>query len=157
MIRNPIQRLFRASVWHPDAVDTESFKYRNLTRVWLPLFDLISGGIGWLAFLYGSRLLNDMFPEWLVDIAGIAFLVASAVALVSVLFPRLYMAEIISKVAMLSLLGTYSFIVLKGFFFEGQVYSGFVALMLALPVIFPLARLQILGEEIKQRRVENEA
>lgn len=139
------------TVWDPDAIPSEEFKYRNLKRMWLPVFDAVVMLMGYLAFLHGSPILNRMFPGWLVDVSGIALLTASAVALVGVVTPRLYMMEIAAKVIMLSLLGTYSVIIWTSFF-QGEVQSGFVAAELMLPILFPLFRLQILGEEIKQRR-----
>lgn len=145
-----LQRVYRQTVWHPDAVPDAEFKYRNLRRVWLPLFDALSVGIGFLAVQYGSTLLNNMFPAFVVDMSGSIFTLAATLALVGVVFPRLFLAEIVGKVVMVSLLGTYSVIIWASFL-AGEVQSGFVAGMLMLPLILPFAVLQIRGEEIKQR------
>ena len=56
-----LQRVYRQTIWHPDAVEDDSFKYRNLRRIWLPLFDALSVWIGFLAVQYGSNTLNRMF------------------------------------------------------------------------------------------------
>ena len=145
-----LQRVYRQTIWHPDAVPDAEFKYRNLRRVWLPLFDALSVGIGFLAVQYGSTLLNNMFPAFVVDMAGSIFTLAATLALVGVVFPRLFLAEIVGKVVMVSLLGTYS-VIIGASFLAGEVQSGFVAGMLMLPLILPFAVLQIRGEEIKQR------
>ena len=146
----PIQRVYRQTIWHPDAIPDAEFKYRNLRRVWLPLFDALSVGIGFLAVQYGSTLLNNMFPVVVVDMAGSSFTLAATLALVGAVFPRLFLAEIVGKVVMVSLQGTYSVIIWASFL-AGEVQSGFVAGMLMLPLILPFAVLQIRGEEIKQR------
>jgi hypothetical protein len=112
--------------------------------------------MGWLGVLYGSRILNAMFDPWVVDSAGATFTIASALALIGVSFPKLFALEIASKVVMVSLLGTYS-VIIGVSFVAGEVQSGFVALMLAIPILLPLMRLQILGEEIKQRRTEGQS
>lgn len=154
-MKSILQRVYRQTIWHPDAIEDDSFKYRNLWRVWLPLFDVLSVWIGFLAVQYGSTSLNKMFPAVVVDVAGSIFTLAATLALVGVVFPRLFLAEIVGKVVMVSLLGTYSVIVWASFL-AGEVQSGFVAGMLMLPMILPFAVLQIRGEEIKQRKTEAE-
>ena len=149
-----LQRVYRQTIWHPDAVEDDAFKYRNLRRIWLPLFDALSIWIGFLAVQYGSLILNK-FPVIVVDVAGSIFTIAATLALVGVVFPRLFLAEIVGKVVMVSLLGTYSVIIWASFL-AGEVQSGFVAGMLMLPLILPFAVLQIRGEEIKQRKTEAE-
>ena len=146
-----LQRVYRQTIWHPDAVEDDSFKYRNLRRIWLPLFDALSVWIGVLAVQYGSNTLNRMFPEVVVNVVGSAFALAATLALVGVVIPRLFLAEIVGKVIMVSLLGTYSVLIWASFL-AGEVQSGFVAGMLMLPLILPFAVLQIRGEEIKQRK-----
>lgn len=148
--------LYERSIWHPTAIDPEEFKYRNLKRVWLPLFDLICIVIGVLAIVYGSLILNESYDPFMVDLMGHIFWITSLTALVSVSFPRLWLAEIFSKIIMMTLLGTYSLTIWISFF-QGSVSSGFVAAILVLPVLMPLFRLGVLAEEIKQRRVESEA
>ena len=149
-----LQRVYRQTIWHPDAVEDDSFKYRNLRRIWLPLFDALSIWIGFLSVQYGSPILNK-FPEIVVNAAGSIFTLAATLALVGVVFPRLFLAEIMGKVVLVSLLGTYSVIIWASFL-AGEVQSGFVAGLLMLPLIIPFAVLQIRGEEIKQRKTRAE-
>ena len=150
-----LQRVYHQTIWHPDAVPDAEFKYRNLRRVWLPLFDALSVGIGFLVVRYGSTLLNEMFPALVVDVAGSIFTLAATLARVGVVVPRLVLAEVVGKVVMVSLLGTYSVIIWASFL-AGAVQSGFVAGMLMLPLILQFAVLQIRGEEIKQRKTQAE-
>jgi len=151
-----VKWLYEQSVWHPDAIEPEDFKYRNQRRVYLPLFDVIGVIIGILAIAYGSTILNEAYDPALIDAVGFAFMGASIAALTGVAFPRLWLMEIISKIFMMTLLGTYSITIWISFF-QGQVFSGFVAAILVLPLITPLSRLDTLAEEIKQRRVVEEA
>lgn len=148
--------LYRHSIWHPQALDPEEFKYRHLKRVWLPLFDFLSVLVGALGLVYGSTLLNALFTRSVIEFFSGVFIVASVVAFLGVVFPALWLPEMAGKLLMLSLLGAYSLSVWIGFF-SGDVYSGFVAAVLVYPVLFPLFRLQVLGEEVKQRRVERDA
>lgn len=149
------QFLYKNSIWHPDAIAAEEFKYRNLKRLWLPLFDLLSILVGMFGVVYGSKILNELYPAMLVDGLGVTFIIAAFVALVGIAFPKLWIPEVAGKLVMLGLLGGYSTAIWVSFF-QGSVESGFVAAMLMYPVLFPLFRLDILGEEVKQRRVEVE-
>lgn len=150
-VRSLGRRLRQASIWGDGAVAPEEFKYRNLKRIWLPMFDVLSILIGVLGIAYGSTVLNSLYDPMLVDIAAGSFVVASGVALAGVLFPALWLPEILGKIVMVTLLGAYSISVWVSFF-HGEVQSGFVAAILMLPILLPLFRLQLLGEEIKQRR-----
>lgn len=143
----------RQSVWHPEALPVEEFKYRHLKRFWLPLFDVLCIIIAHLAYIFGSPLLHALYPQWVIDVVSVTFLFAASVALVGIAFPRLWIPEIIGKLVMLGLLGTYSATVWTSFF-RGEVQSGFVAAILVTPLLLPMFRLQLLGEEIKQRRDE---
>lgn len=149
-----LNALYRNSIWHPDALDPDDFKYRNLKRTWLPALDLLSILVGILAMVYGSSVLNEMYHRSFLTTVSAIFITASSVALVGVAFPRLWVPEAIGKLVMLGLLGGYSTAVWVAFF-QGNTGSGFVAAMLMYPLVFPLFRLQILGEEVKQRRATN--
>lgn len=150
-----LRSLYRNSIWNPDAIQPEEFKYRNLKRLWLPLFDLLSILVGMFGVVYGSKILNELYPTAVVDGLSVVFIIAASVALVGIAFPKLWIPEVAGKITMLGLLGGYSTAIWVSFF-HGSVESGFVAAMLMYPVLFPLFRLDILGEEVKQRRVEGE-
>lgn len=147
------QFLYKNSIWHPDAIQPEEFKFRNLKRLWLPLFDGLSILVGMLGVAYGSKILNELYPAALVDGLSLTFILAAFIALVGISFPKLWVPEVLGKLTMLGLLGGYSTAIWVSFF-HGSVESGFVAAMLMYPVLFPLFRLDILGEEVKQRRVQ---
>lgn len=150
-IKSLFDVLYRESIWHPEAIAEEEFKYRNLKRLWLPLFDLLSILVGLLGVAYGSKILNELYAGWFVDTMGIVFIASAVTALIGVSFPKLWKPEVVGKLIMLGLLGSYSTAIWVSFF-QGSVESGFVAAMLMYPILFPFFRLDILGEEVKQRR-----
>lgn len=143
------------SIWSETAIEPEDFKYRNLNRLWLPLFDVICVAIGFLAIFFGSTLLNESYDPHMVDAMGWVFVVASATALIGVAFPCLWLAEMVSKIFMMALLGTYSLTIWISFF-QGNTETGFVAAILILPILMPLFRLGVLAEEYKQRKADEE-
>lgn len=150
-LKDLARRIGNASIWAKDAIPPEEFKYRHIKRVWLVYFDLISVLIGVLAVAHGTRLLRELFPQATIDVFGTVFAVAAFVALLGVAFPRLWMPEIFGKVVMVGMLGAYS-AVLWFSYFTGASETGFVAAMILLPLATPFLRLQMLGEEIKQRK-----
>lgn len=142
--------LFRASIWHPEAIPPGEWKYRNLKRVWLPIYDAIAVVAGIVAALQGSPLLNRLFPDVLVDGLGYGLAVIAFVCLVGVAFPRLWAVEIIGKIILVSLVAAYATMIL--IFPATPTPNHFVVLMLAFSLPLPLFRLNLLGEEVKERR-----
>lgn len=100
-------RFKRLTVWHPINTDPKD-PYRHGPRFWYPGFDLIAVGLGVYAYFLGSPLLNRLFPVWFVDGLGIGLLAAALLALVGVVFPKLYMAELVGKLAIVFMLGGYA-------------------------------------------------
>ena len=143
-------RLWRASVWHPDAVPTEEWKYRNLKRVWLPIYDLVAIFAGIQAIIYGSSMLNRMFHPDLVDMLGAALTIAALISLLGVSFPRLWVIEIVGKITLVGLIAGYITTII--IFANPPGPSLFVVAMLAFGLPLALFGLTLLGEDIKERR-----
>lgn len=152
-LRELLSALKAASVWNSESLEPEDFKYRSLKRRWLPLFDAIGMVVGYLAMQYGSRILDDLYSPDFVDFVGITFLIASFIAGITVMFPSLWKVEAVAKIAMLALLGSYSATIWVSFF-TGQVQGGFIAAILMLPLVMPLFRLEMMGEERKERKAK---
>lgn len=150
-----LRALWRASIWHPDALPPDEWKYRSIKRVWLPLYDLIVIGAGLWATAFGSPLLHRLFDESVVDVAGIGLAIAGMVCLMGVIFPAFWAVELLGKLAVLFLLAIYGACVAV-FPTRPDPSAGFVVFILALGIIPPLIRLSILGEELKERRAEDE-
>lgn len=145
-----LRPLWRHSIWHPDAIPPDEWKYRSLKRVWIPLYDIIAVGAGLWAFLFGSPILHRLFAEGVVDFAGGVFAVAAMVCLAGVSFPHLWRVEIVGKVVLVALLGTYAVCVAL-FRSNPDPSAGFICFILILALPLPLFRLTLLGEEIKDR------
>lgn len=141
-------RLWRQSIWHPDAVPPEEWKYRWLKRIWLPAYDLLAIAAGIWAAVAGSPLLYTMFGSGgTVDALGIAFAIAATVCLAGVAFPALYKVEILGKVLLVGMLGAYAAAITLS-----DSDAWFVSYVVLMTLPLPLYRLNLLGEEIKERR-----
>ena len=145
-----MRRLWRASIWHPDALPPDEWKYRNLKRVWLPLYDVIAIFAGIQAVMYGSTILNRLFAPVMVDTLGLVMTLVATVCLAGVAFPRLWVVEIIGKVMLVGLVAGYVTTILL--FSENPGPNLFVVGMLTFGLPLAFFRLNLLGEEIKERR-----
>ena len=145
-----MRALWARSVWHPDAIPPEDWKYRHLLRLWLPVYDVIAIWSGVNAVVFGSALLNRLLDPVLVDLAGVLFTVAAVSALVGVSFPRLWRVEAAAKVLLVGLVAGYVTAILA--FSDTSEPNLFVVGMLGWGMPLALFRLHMLGEEIKERR-----
>lgn len=151
-----MRRLWRASIWHPDAMPPDEWKYRSLKRLWLPVYDLLAIGAGIWAALFGSPVLHELFDGPVIDAMGILLTAVATVCLLGVIFPPLWRWEICGKVLLVALLGAYAAAVVL-FRTNPDPGSGFVAFVIVLSLPLPIFRLTLLGEEIKERRDEEDA
>lgn len=101
------ERLKRATIWHPLNTDPTD-DYRHGPRFWYPTFDLLMISLGVYAFFVGSPLLNDLFPEWFVDLLGLSITGAALCAAFGAIFPRYFYIELVGKLGLVFLLGGYA-------------------------------------------------
>ncbi len=148
-----MRRVWRASIWHPDAIPPDEWKYRSLKRVWLPVYDLIAIGAGIWAALFGSPVLHELFEEPVIDTMGTLLAIVATTCLLGVAFPRLWRWEICGKALLVALLAAYAAAVVL-FRANPAASAGFVAFIIVLALPLPIFRLTLLGEEIKERREE---
>lgn len=141
----------RASIWHPDAIPPDEWKFRSLKRVWLPVYDVIAVLAGVWATVYGSPILHRLFEEDVIDLMGMTLTASAVVCLLGVAFPRLWKVEIAGKIILVALLGGYAIAVML-FRTNPDPSAGFIVFVLLLALPLPLFRLNLLGEEIKDRR-----
>ena len=150
-----MRRLLAASIWAPGAIAPDEWKYRNLKRVWLPLYDLIAILAGYFAFDRGSNILNRLFEPWLIDVLGITMMVIATICLAGVAFPRLWPIEMVGKVLLLGIVVSYIATIL---ILSVEPFTNlFVVAMLAWGLPLALFRLNLLGEEWKERQAEGVA
>ena len=124
------ERFRRSVVWHPIHTDPAD-DYRHGPRFWYPGYDVIAVGLGIYAVALGSPLLNRLFPEWAVTVLGVGIMVSAVMALVGVIFPRLFMVELAGKFGIVFMLGGYAGTVA---FLTPQENNGFVVIVLVMAV-----------------------
>ena len=145
-----IRRLWASSIWAPGMIPPDEWKFRNLKRVWLPLYDLIAVFCGVQAFLFGSPLLNILFPADLIDVLGVMMAVAALVCLAGVAFPRLWLVEIVGRVILVGMISAYVATIML--LSQNAGSNLFVVGMLTFGLPLAFFRLNLLGEELKERR-----
>ena len=149
-----IRRLWAASVWGPGVVPTDD-PWRNVKRIWLPLFDVIMIAAGINAIMFGSRLLDRLYGDF-TDVIGAAFVLVAASCLIGVGWPRMWPVEIVGTILLVSMIvGYVAAIILspspEQIAAKEAPYWFIVSMLLGLTT-FPLARLdRILDEWVKRR------
>lgn len=154
------ERLLRNTVWARDGIQPEDWKFRDLQRIWLPLYDLIALYAGLMGLFFGSPLLQKILGgtdnpgsvdpiDWFTGM----FAVTAFICLISVIHPRLWAMEIAAKVVLVGMIAGY----IAAIVFFGERAGGlpnlFVTGMLAFGLPLALFRLDILGQEILDRRI----
>lgn len=145
-----IRSLWAASIWAPGMIPPDEWKFRNLKRVWLPLYDLIAVFCGVQAFLSGSPLLNALFPADLIDVLGVMMAAAALVCLAGVAFPRLWLVEIVGRIILVGMISAYVATIML--LSQNAGSNLFVVGMLTFGLPLAFFRLNLLGEELKERR-----
>lgn len=147
-----LARLWRRSIWHPDSIPPEEWKYRWLKRVWLPIYDLFAIAAGFWAAAFGSPILYRLLGDGIaVDILGMMFAFVGTLCFLGIAFPSLYRIEIFGKILLIGMLGAYAAAIAL-FNANGDTTSWFVAFVVLMTLPLPFFRLNLLGEEIKERR-----
>lgn len=147
-----LSRIWRRSIWHPDSISPDEWKFRWLKRIWLPIYDFLAVGAGIWASIFGSPILYSLLGDSsTVDVLGLSFSLIAFACLLGVAFPDLYKLEIGSKILLISMLGAYAAAIVV-FNAQGDSTSWFVAFIVLMTLPLPLFRLNLLGEEIKERR-----
>lgn len=147
-------RFLKYTVWHPDAIEPEEWKYRTLKRIWLPVFDFLAiVGSVW-AISYGSPILNKMFQsDIVIDALGTLMFMTALTCLVAVILPAMWKVEIAAKIVLMSMLAGYATSILL----LNQPPDWFPVYIILMTLPLPFLRLSVLGEEIKERRVLGDA
>ncbi|WP_100813005.1 hypothetical protein [Microbacterium lacus] len=152
---NLLRAIGRASIWHSSAIPENEKKYRNLKRVWLPIYDVIAIIAGILAFVFGSRLLYRLLGPELVDTVGLVYSVVALVCLFGVAFPKLWAVEIAGKIILVGLVvGYIAAIMFYSTPAPNEPPPWFIVAMLAWGLPMALFRLSLLGEEQVTRHLK---
>lgn len=144
-----LRRIWRRSIWHPDAIPVDEWKSRSLKRVWLPVYDVLLVFAGVWATGWGSSLLNRMFGSHIVDGAGVLLSIVAFVCLLGVSFPSMWLLEMFAKSVLITLTGLYAVLVI--IMSPEPMINAFAGTMLLAVLPLPLYRMSLLGEEWKER------
>lgn len=148
-----MKRLWHASIWAPGGIPVEEWKYRNLKRVVLPIFDLLVILAGFYGAKYGVPAVEEFYPASMIDTVSHTFATVGLLCLVAVAFPRLWLMEVVAKSLVIGLLAAYvlSLALLTA---DGDSTRGFVSVIAVMGLLLPSWRLGILGTERRDRRDE---
>ncbi|MGK9222082.1 MULTISPECIES: hypothetical protein [unclassified Microbacterium] len=149
-----LRALWRASIWHPDAIPSEEGRAsRELKRYVLPTFDVLMIVMGLNAVRYGMPSFDLVYSPAIAVAAAWLLLAAGVLALAGISFPRLWIAEALGKLAMVVVLGGYAG-ALWALLLAGEWARAFVAAGLTAMIVLPMWNLARLGRERQGRRAQ---
>lgn len=139
------------TIWSPEAVPLEEWKYRNLKRLALPITDIlfILGGI--LGANFGIPAIDGIFPDWVADLGGYAFSLVGLCCLIGVALPKMWLFEIISKSGILGMIFGYILALVFAAVTERATVA-YIIPMAAMTMILPIWRLSLLSAEARERK-----
>lgn len=141
------------TIWAPDAIPAhEGELARDLKRVVLPLFDVVIVIMGLVALNSGMPSFDIVYNLHLSEIAANVLLAAGLLAATGVTFPRLWLAEAIGKIVIVTILGGYA-AALWVLSAQGVGSREFIAAALSGIIILPMWNLVRLGRERTRRLV----
>lgn len=153
-----MRRLWRSSIWHPDAIPLHEKKYASLKRVWLPLYDTVAVLAGSTAIAYGSRLLDRLYGPY-TDAIGAFFILVALVCFAGVAFPRLWVVELAGKFVLVGMIIAYIAAIIVSpspeQLLAREAPSWFIVAMLALNLWLPFWRIENLTTEWADRRADD--
>ena len=147
-----LRALWRASIWHPEAVPPyEGEIASDVKRGLLPVFDVVLIATAVLALRGGMPTFAIVYGDAVSDAASWALLVVAATCLVGVAFPRLWLVETIAKTALLLLLSGYGAVLILSAALADPA-RGFVGGVTLAASLIPVWRLVWLGRDYRRRK-----
>lgn len=149
------QRLYRASIWHPDAIPVLELKYAAaLKRRLFPAVDLICIYMGVWGAHYGLPSVDTTYGGIAGRLGGVLFALLGAAALMGIAFPRLYVVEMLAKIALAGCLVTYGLLVVLTASMADDPSRAYVLGLIAIGLCLFQYRLNILRDERVERRAK---
>lgn len=148
-----MRRLWRASIWHPDAIPLHERKYAGpLKRVVFPLFDVAVVVLGIAGLFSGFQALRLTFPDPVPTLLYGTLVTMGVACFIGCAFPRLWAVEIGGKIIILMTLGVlFVAMIIAGV--NVPAHTGLViAPMVFVMMLIPFLRLWILGGEWGDRK-----
>ncbi|MDF2919739.1 MAG: 21, gp21 [Microbacterium sp.] len=149
-----MRALWRASIWARDSIPRSERKYAApLKRVVFPVFDVVVVLLGIGGLGTGFQALRLTFPDPVPTVLYGTLVLCGVVCFFGCAFPRLWVAEIAGKMAILTTLG----VLLIAMLIAGTTVPGHTGLVIA-PMVFgmmlvPFLRLWVLGVEWGDRGI----
>jgi len=151
-----LRRVWAASIWAPDAIPADEYKFRNLKRVMFPVIDVLFVLGGLSAAAYGVPAISEFFTNETVDLYAYTLSTVAFVCFLGVAFPRLWPLEVMAKSALLGLNALY-FTALFILTAVGEGNRGFVVIIAAVAMCPIIWRINVLGSEWQERRLSEKA
>lgn len=134
---NPLRWLLDHSVWGRNGVPAEDWRYRGLYRWVLPLTDIFFFWFGVVGFWNGINTVEAAASQTWQEYWSLGIAIASAIAFIGVLFPKLWLVELIGKIPLVGLVSVYIAI----FFMQGLTKTpnmlataGLISILILLPI-----------------------
>ena len=146
--------LWSKTIWAKGAIPpTVDRDKRRLKKFYLPLLDIAFIIGGWTAAKYGVPALEDVFPDDIQDVFGIALSILGLAAFIGLAFnEKLWLLEIVAKWILVSTMAVYmgSLIFLVG---GGGNSRAFVVVIAFIAMILVLFRLDMAANEWRERKL----
>lgn len=153
------QRLYRASIWHPDAIPVLELKYADLKRKLFPVVDICCIYMGLIGLFFGLPSIDTAYGSYVASVGGGVFAACSMGALLGISFPKLWVVEVIGKCVMIGCMVTYGLAVLvtNSWNVENADARLYVLGLIGIAVGLVAFRLGLLRFERTTRHVQAEA
>lgn len=150
-----MRNLLSSTIWAKGALDHEPRKYRPQRRVWLPMFNAIAVAAGLIAAIHGSRLLDRIYGDW-TDVFGLMFALVGVLSFIGLAW-KIWALEMSALCVLVGMVFAYIVGILGSPSPEQMVAkeapSYFIAVMLLFGFPFALDQINILADELFDRRV----
>jgi hypothetical protein len=150
-------RFWQHTIWGKGQIPASEKKYATpLKRFFLPLFDVVMIVGGFYAVTSGIPAFEEQLPEALSDALGYLFAAVAVLCFLGIAIPKWFPLEIAAKILLFSLLGIY-WLALRQLADDGSTGRDFISTFVFGCMLVPPLRLWILGIEITDRKVLEEA
>jgi hypothetical protein len=151
-----LRRLFEASAWGRNGVPPEDWRYRGLTRWVLPLTDVFFLWFGAAGVLAGVGSVEAAASQTWQEYWSLGIAIAALVALIGVIFPKLWLVELLGKIPLIGLVSVYvAIFLIRGTTGEPDVLP--TAGLICILILLPIWRIGDLGFVAWRRKRDKEA
>lgn len=154
MLHRLAARVWRATIWHPDAIPhNAAYIYVSpIKRVFLPAYDVVILWLGLAGLVQGFQSVSAILPSVGPIVLYTVLALAGIVCFVGCAFPRLWKIEVAGKIIIVSVLTMIAItMIVAGFTIRSHTGITVTPILAGL-MIPPLIRLWTLGREYGDRR-----